>query len=180
MFVGLYNDPSKFLKHYIKLHETYSSQEEIYQHHLNAVKSRIHDHVSKGKPKFAMYLSNNPVLEPSPFLQCMHPLTVDIIRFRVGSHRLPIETGRWNLKKREDRLCDVCGVIGNEAHYIYECTRIPRNDLNLNGNIGEVWKQPVIFQVISQIKSIDLDDNKLYQIPSFCVTCVVVCDITSQ
>ena len=154
VFEGLYNDPSKFLKHYIKLHETYSSHEEIYQHHLNAVKDRIHGHVSKGKPKFITYLLNNPALEPSRFLQCMHPLTVDIIRFRVGSHRLPIETGRWNLKKRDDRLSDVCGVI--TLYNIYDCTRILKNDLNLNGNIGEIWKKTEIFQVISRIKSIDL------------------------
>ena len=156
VFEGLYNDPSRYLKHYIKLHETYTSHQEIYQHHINLVKDRIRDQVAKGKPKFTTYLSYNPALEPSPFIQCMHPLTVDIVRFRVGSHCLPIETGRWSQKKREDRLCDVCGVVGDELHYIYDCARISRNDLNLNGNVCEVWKQPEIFQVISRMKSIDL------------------------
>ena len=156
VFEGLQNDPSPYLKHYIKLQNTYQNHNEIYQHHLSVVKDRIRDHVTKGKPKFTVYLSYNPNLEPSPFIKCMHPLTTDIIRFRVGSHCLPIETGRWTQKKREERLCDVCGVVGDDVHYIYFCDRIPRNNLNLTRDMCEIWKQPEIFQVISHMKSIDL------------------------
>ena len=36
----------------------------------------------------------NPTLSPSPFLDVIHPVAADIIKFRVGSHYLPIETGR--------------------------------------------------------------------------------------
>ena len=141
VFEQLYNNPSAFLKHYIKLQETYQNHREVYQYHLRVVKDRIRDHVAKGKPKFARYLSYNPNLEPSPFLKCMHPLTTDIIRFRVGSHSLPIETGRWTQKKREDRICDICGVVGDELHYIHDCNRIPRNNLNLHREVSEIWKQ---------------------------------------
>ena len=156
VFEGLRNDPSVFLKHYIKLQETYQDHHEIYQHHLHVVKDRIRDHVAKGKPKFSRYLSYNPNLEPSPFLKCMHPLTTDIIRFRVGSHCLPIETGRWTQKKREDRICDVCGVVGDELHYIYHCSRIPRSNLILDRDVSKIWEQPEIFQVIGSLKSNDL------------------------
>ena len=156
VFDGLQNDPSPYLKHYIKLQETYQSHNEIYQHHLRVIKDKFHEHVSKGKPKYSTYLLYNPTLEPSPFLKCMHPLTTDIIRFRVGSHCLPIETGRWTQKKREDRVCEVCGTVGDEVHYIYDCRRIPRNNLNLVRDLCEIWKQPEIFQVIGSMKSIDL------------------------
>lgn len=156
VFDGLLLDPSDFLKHYTELSETYQNHREIYQHHLNSVKDRIRDHVTKGKPKFTMYVTNNPNLEPSPFLNCMHPLTRDILRFRVGSHSLPIETGRWSQRKREDRICDLCGVVGDEVHYLYNCARIKRDDLNLDGNISNIWKQPDIFKLIARFKSVDL------------------------
>ena len=156
VFDGLCSDPSRYLKHYIQLIDKYNNHHEIYDHHINIIKNKIHDHVAKGKPKFTMYLRNNPNLEPSYFLQCMHPLTRDIIRFRVGSHCLPIETGRWNQKRREERICDVCGVVGDEMHCLYDCSRILRCDLNLNNDVSCIWKQPEVFQLIGRLKSIDL------------------------
>ena len=43
---------------------------------------------------------------------------------RTGSHRFPIETGRWQNVARENRKCLLCnsGDIGDEFHYILECT----------------------------------------------------------
>ena len=46
-----------------------------------------------------------------------------LCKFRSGSHRLPVETGRWQNLPREDRLCHLCesGDIGDEFHYIMSC-----------------------------------------------------------
>ena len=107
VFDGLCNDPPKYLKHYKSLVETYDSHQDIYKHHHNEVKAKIRTFASNEKPRYVAYLKNNPNLEPSPFLECMHPFAIDIIRFRVGSHCLPVETGRWCQKKKEDRICDV-------------------------------------------------------------------------
>ena len=44
-------------------------------------------------------------------------------KYRCGSHRLPIETGRWHGVSRHDRLCHLCDSndIGDEYHYIMLC-----------------------------------------------------------
>ena len=46
-----------------------------------------------------------------------------LCKFRCGSHRLPIETGRWRGVSRNDRLCHLCNLedIGDEYHYYMTC-----------------------------------------------------------
>ena len=46
-----------------------------------------------------------------------------LCKFRCGSHRLPIETGRWRGVSINDRLCHLCdsGDIGDEYHYVMTC-----------------------------------------------------------
>ena len=156
VFEGLCSDPRKYLKHYLTLVEKYDSHYKIYEHYLADMKAKIRAHASNGKPRFAAYLRNNPNLEPSPFLFCMHPLTTDVIRFRVGSHCLPIELGRWCQKKKEDRICDLCGVTGDENHYVYDCPKISRDDLNLDPDVSKIWTQPEVFRLIGRMKAHDL------------------------
>ena len=156
VFDELRNDPSKYMKHYLSLSDSYTSHHDIYKHHLSELKSKIHDLAAKGKSKYATYVSINPNLEPSPLIQCMHPLTSDIIRFRVGSHRLPIETGRWSRRSREERLCDVCEVIGDEEHYVFNCSLIFRSDLNLENNISQIWEKPDLFRLVGRLKLAEL------------------------
>ena len=47
-----------------------------------------------------------------------------ITRWRLSSHRLKIETGRYTrpITERENRLCDVCRVVEDEYHAIYDCS----------------------------------------------------------
>ena len=156
VFDRLCNDPPKYLKHYMTLAEKYDSHQEIYNHHLDVLKAKIRENASEGKPRFVVYLRNNPNLDPSPFLDSMHPLTTDIIRFRVGSHCLPIEIGRWCQKKKEERICDDCGILGDEHHYLYDCPKISRNDLNLDPDVSKIWSQPEVFQLIGRLKSLEL------------------------
>jgi len=83
-------------------------------------------------------------------------MAIDIIRFRVGSHYLPIETGRWNRKQRHERLCVNCGEIGDEEHAVYNCSLILRDDLgNLDG-ISTLWLQPEVYKLFSRIKAAEL------------------------
>ena len=46
-----------------------------------------------------------------------------ISQIRLSSHRLAIETGRWQNIPRENRLCTYCnmGTIESESHFIFEC-----------------------------------------------------------
>jgi hypothetical protein len=49
---------------------------------------------------------------------------ITITRWRLSSHRLKIETGRYTrpITERENRLCDVCNVIEDEYHAIFDCS----------------------------------------------------------
>ena len=66
----------------------------------------------------------------------------DITRFRISSHRLNIEIGRYARMDRADRLCTKCslGVLGDEIHFLlacptFNCDREPLINL-ANGKCG--------------------------------------------
>ena len=54
--------------------------------------------------KYWIYLEINPELTPSPFLNRVDEVGKSMTKFRLGSHNLKIETGRWNRTPRENRL----------------------------------------------------------------------------
>ena len=87
-----------------------------------------------------MYLKLNPNLTPSPFLNRIDSVGKTITKFRLGSHKLKIETGRWSRVLRVNRLCDTCGVLGDEAHVVYHCSEIRRDDLNIPGEMSSLWE----------------------------------------
>ena len=44
------------------------------------------------------------------------------MQIRTRNHRLPIETGKWQKKQREERVCNLCkSEIGDEFHYVLVC-----------------------------------------------------------
>lgn len=45
-----------------------------------------------------------------------------LCKFRTSNHRLPVETGRYVRRNREDRICEKCHQgIGDESHYLFSC-----------------------------------------------------------
>lgn len=46
-----------------------------------------------------------------------------ILKYRLGNHRLPIETGRWENIPLDERKCNLCKKqdIGDEFHYLFTC-----------------------------------------------------------
>ncbi len=42
-------------------------------------------------------------------------------RLKVSSHRLAIESGRWNRTPVNNRICEVCARLEDEYHFILEC-----------------------------------------------------------
>ena len=97
LFAKLLENPTSYLQHYIDLCSKYENPKEIYQSMSEEVKEKLRGLAGKNEHyKYKIYLEMNPELQTSPFLNSLHPLCNDIIRFRLGSHVLPIETGRWS------------------------------------------------------------------------------------
>jgi len=59
---------------------------------------------------------------------------VPILKLRTANHHFPIETGRWNGTPELNRLCTLCneGYIGNEEHYILNCTHFTTARIDIN------------------------------------------------
>jgi len=48
-----------------------------------------------------------------------------LTKIRVSSHRLTIETGRWekpNVIPRNERVCKECNTVEDEYHCVCECS----------------------------------------------------------
>ena len=88
------DENEKYIQHYVSMSRTYTSKDEIYKECVSDIKQQINSLADQGKYKFQIYRRMNPSLEPSPFLNLPHPLSDTIMKFRLGSHKLPIETGR--------------------------------------------------------------------------------------
>ena len=155
MFQLLLNNKTNFLEHYETLDSKYERSEEILIESRNILKQSIYNLANAGQSKFKMYVDINPDLTPSPFLHSVHPIASDIIKFRLGSHYLPIETGRWNRTPRIERLCTTCGELGDEKHIIYHCSLINRNEIIMDNRISHIWLQPEIYELFKRIKETD-------------------------
>ena len=116
MFKLLLTQETDFLQHYKRLTTKYTCVDDIVNEYRNNTKRKIYDLAKEGHHKYEIYVDLNPDLKPSPFLDVVHPTACDVIKFRLGSHYFPIETGRWKGLKREERLCSACGELGDEMH----------------------------------------------------------------
>ena len=134
---------TEFIKHYIMLDNTYADPNEIYVEALSRTRTHVRQIAcAQNHYKYYIYIKMNPELLPSPFLASS--AGDPIIRFRCGSHSLPIETGRWSRTPREQRLCPTCQVIGDEHHLLFECADFSR-DFRTN-DLSDVWKDKHIFK----------------------------------
>ena len=89
----------------------------------------------------------NPSLTQSPFVVMPGMIALSCIKFRLGSHSLPIEVGRWRRKKRNERLCTHCNELGDEKHFLFRCLRINRDGMRLiDDDLENVWKNENILK----------------------------------
>lgn len=49
---------------------------------------------------------------------------LNLLKFRTGNHRFPVETGRWSGIDITERKCQLCQLndTGDEYHYMLKCT----------------------------------------------------------
>lgn len=53
---------------------------------------------------------------------------INMLKFRTGNHKFPVEVGRWNNVDISERKCHLCQTssIGDEFHYLLECSYFQR------------------------------------------------------
>ena len=58
------------------------------------------------------------------FVSTCPRLSLDVARFRTSSHRLRVETGRWEGVPWRERVCLACGTgaIQDEKHVLMDCS----------------------------------------------------------
>ena len=81
-----------------------------------------------------------------------------ISKMRISSHKFPIETGRYEGKDRNNRICPLCcSGVGDEKHYIFEC-----ENKVLKNTREECLK--IIYKKSPQIKKLSTHDKFKYML----------------
>ena len=76
-----------------------------------------------------------------------------MIKFRLGSHKLRIETGRWNRTPRAERLCTTCSQLGDEYHTLFHCSEICRDDLlDMPNDFSSIWNYEGVNRLFQRIR----------------------------
>lgn len=110
---------------------------------------KLHNTVLESeRTKFRTYANvMNPELQRHPMYDQLsvkeqHRRTTT--RFRLASHNLAIEKGRWTRKPREERLCPDCAIVQDEQHALRDC-RINQHErghfAHLNLNLPEFFSE---------------------------------------
>lgn len=142
------------------LDETYYTVDALKDWHIQELQQKVRD-LAQDKNrhyKYWIYVKMNPKLEPSPFLDRIDYVGKCITKFRLGSHKLKIETGRWYRQPREERLCPICNVLGDEYHAIYNCRDIFREDLVLPTRISNIWSYVEVNTLFKRLLDSDYID----------------------
>jgi len=116
------------------------------------------------RTKSKTYLLLNPNLSiHSSYLSSsnMIPEYLRIVfsRFRLSSHRLRIETGRWARIPPEDRLCQCGGAIQTEEHVLVSCPLVQ--------HIRDLYSYDISYpDFLENMKTVD-EFTLLYKITKF-------------
>ncbi len=132
------SDKDRFLKIFrMRLQDIYQQtwEEEV----GGSSEGRLFKHV-KGDFRFEPYLN---IVRQS--------LRISITKIRLSSHALFIERGRWVNVQKNERLCQVCGVIEDEFHCLIECPRFnnERRGLLPSG----LNERPHMYEFVKLLKS---------------------------
>ena len=161
IFGNLLENSTAFLKHYVDLEAEYVDSDSLKVVHVQLLKDQVKTFASNKEKhyKYWIYQELNPGLTVSPFLNRIDRVGKCILKFRLGSHNLKIETGRWSRIKREARLCTSCNVLGDELHAIYACSEVSRSDLpELPPSLAEMWTYEGVNILFKRLMDAELVD----------------------
>ena len=100
---------------------------------LSLFKQRVNDHFIQNwhqrlnESSRALFYRQICIFQFQPYLEkVVHKKFRNAIsKLRLSSHRLHIESGRWNRPQptpRENRLCSICNVLEDEFHFVFKCS----------------------------------------------------------
>ena len=135
----------------------------------NTIEIRKETMRNSTKTKTMTYMNINPTLAIHEMYTSKKYIPdymrIEMTRFRVGSHRLKIETGRWARTPPELRIC-ACGSneIQDEKHVIHRCGYteeirvkhgITNNDKPINEVLGDGGNIRFIYEIMKKFCSHD-------------------------
>ena len=104
IFQHLMSNSTKYLDHYKHIDSSYSTCDDLKNEFKNMIEEKVRGFGTNKDQhyKYWIYVQLNPELKPSPFLSRIDRVGKSITKFRLGSHLIKIETGRWNHTPREN------------------------------------------------------------------------------
>ena len=89
-----------------------------------------------------------------PYLDVIHSkvFRISMTRLIVSSHRLKIETGRWQrpVTQRQNRTCIPCNKLDDEYHFLLECKTT--KDIRMKCIPPYYWKIPSMLKCVQLLK----------------------------
>ena len=129
LFMLADNTNTTFLRHYKKLDEQFTTPQECFKHHADLHKSEILQKVqtkyeSDADSLLGTYKRINPTMEQPTYyrnIQCYERDRTIISKYRAGSHKLKVQTGRLTGSVRGDRLCECQTAVQTLEHVLISC-----------------------------------------------------------
>ena len=77
-------------------------------------------------PKLDLYNKFKTVFRAELYLNAItnYKVRVSLTRLRITAHNLAIETGRYDGRERQERICNKCDLneVEDEYHFVMKCT----------------------------------------------------------
>ena len=130
-------------------------KDKTYHLYKNTWNEEINKQKSNGKHQIYAEIKTQNCFEKYLDIENMN-IRKAITKMRISSHKFPIETGRYEGKERHERLCPLCcNDIGNEKHYLFECS---------NNTIKKTRDEflSIIYKKSPQIKRLVVEDQLKY------------------
>lgn len=134
-------EEGSILRYYRSLHNRHCTDDIIDREH------RVH---TSDRTALSYYTAMN--FDSKSVIYCSYMDDVKrgvLTRWRLSNHRLKIELGRYHrpMIPRNERICDVCGVLDDEYHAVFICAkfesiRVKYNDLLLRNDTIQKFLNP--------------------------------------
>ena len=106
--------------------------------------------------KFQTYQALNPTLDVHPLYTTSKPtipdyLRISFTRYRLSSHRLRVEIGRWSRTLHDERVCS-CGTGVQDEIHIFQCPLVK----DIFDSYGKAYTAPSDIFLDTTIEDLEL------------------------